>query len=241
MLAPRPLDVSPALAAIPDEEAVCAVAVVVTREGRVSNYELLQGASRWRTLKRVRVRRSNRSARRGKASAVRARPDRTASWRSTWCGSWPEQPSRRRQRRTIRMVVPLASVAVGRGRCFARLGRNHKSQSKIQACLRSQSSPARNTRTRVSDGLCSATIGHARSAVSRRRPGAQGADNHLGYGCGGASSVTGTRFRRTGRLGIAGGNWRRADESDCARSTAPRWMRSGKWHPAWPAEHGAHR
>ena len=42
MLAPRPLDVSPALAAIPDEEAVYAVAAVVTREGRVSNYELLQ-------------------------------------------------------------------------------------------------------------------------------------------------------------------------------------------------------
>jgi hypothetical protein len=41
MLAPRPLDVSPALAAIPDEEAVYAVAAVVTREGRVSNYELL--------------------------------------------------------------------------------------------------------------------------------------------------------------------------------------------------------
>jgi hypothetical protein len=42
MLAPRTLDVSPALAAIPDEEAVYAVAAVVTREGRVSNYELLQ-------------------------------------------------------------------------------------------------------------------------------------------------------------------------------------------------------
>jgi Putative zinc-finger len=42
MLAPRPLDVSPALAAIPEEEAVYAVAAVVTREGRVSNYELLQ-------------------------------------------------------------------------------------------------------------------------------------------------------------------------------------------------------
>jgi hypothetical protein len=42
MLAPRPLEVSSALAAIPDEEAVYAVAAVVTREGRVSNYELLQ-------------------------------------------------------------------------------------------------------------------------------------------------------------------------------------------------------
>ena len=42
MLAPRTLDVSPALAAIPDEEAVYAVAAVVTREGRISNYELLQ-------------------------------------------------------------------------------------------------------------------------------------------------------------------------------------------------------
>lgn len=42
MLAPRPLEVSSALAAIPEEEAVYAVAAVVTREGRVSNYELLQ-------------------------------------------------------------------------------------------------------------------------------------------------------------------------------------------------------
>ena len=41
MLAPRTLEVSPALAAIPEEEAVYAVAAVVTREGRVSNYELL--------------------------------------------------------------------------------------------------------------------------------------------------------------------------------------------------------
>ena len=41
MLAPRPLEVSSALAAIPEEEAVYAVAAVVTREGRVSNYELL--------------------------------------------------------------------------------------------------------------------------------------------------------------------------------------------------------
>jgi hypothetical protein len=42
MLAPRTLEVSPVMAAIPDEEAVYAVAAVVTREGRVSNYELLQ-------------------------------------------------------------------------------------------------------------------------------------------------------------------------------------------------------
>jgi pimeloyl-ACP methyl ester carboxylesterase len=42
MLVPRSLGVSPALASIPEEEAVYAVAAVVTREGRVSNYELLQ-------------------------------------------------------------------------------------------------------------------------------------------------------------------------------------------------------
>lgn len=42
MLAPRTLEVSPVMAAIPDEEAVYAVAAVVTREGRISNYELLQ-------------------------------------------------------------------------------------------------------------------------------------------------------------------------------------------------------
>ncbi|MGH9257447.1 MAG: anti-sigma factor family protein [Vicinamibacterales bacterium] len=42
MLAPRTLDVGPSLAGIAEEEAVYAVAAVVTREGRVSNYELLQ-------------------------------------------------------------------------------------------------------------------------------------------------------------------------------------------------------
>ena len=42
MLAPRTLEVGPAFVSIRDEEAVYAVAAVVTREGRVSNYELLQ-------------------------------------------------------------------------------------------------------------------------------------------------------------------------------------------------------
>jgi putative zinc finger protein len=42
MLVPRAVEISPALASIPEEEAVYAVAAVVTREGRVSNYELLQ-------------------------------------------------------------------------------------------------------------------------------------------------------------------------------------------------------
>lgn len=42
MLAPRTLEVGPAFVLIGDEEAVYAVAAVVTREGRVSNYELLQ-------------------------------------------------------------------------------------------------------------------------------------------------------------------------------------------------------
>ena len=43
MLAPRIFEVGPAFESMPeDEEAVYAVAAVVTREGRVSNYELLQ-------------------------------------------------------------------------------------------------------------------------------------------------------------------------------------------------------
>jgi hypothetical protein len=42
MLVPRTLEVGPAFVSIRDEEAVFAVAAVVTREGRVSNYELLQ-------------------------------------------------------------------------------------------------------------------------------------------------------------------------------------------------------
>jgi hypothetical protein len=42
MLAPRTLEVGQALASIPEEEAVYAVAAVVTREGRISNYQLLQ-------------------------------------------------------------------------------------------------------------------------------------------------------------------------------------------------------
>ena len=41
MLAPRPLNEGPALDLIPEEEAVFAFAAVVTREGRVANYELL--------------------------------------------------------------------------------------------------------------------------------------------------------------------------------------------------------
>lgn len=44
MRAPRTLDVGPALTSIREEEAVFALAAVVTREGRVSNYELLRSA-----------------------------------------------------------------------------------------------------------------------------------------------------------------------------------------------------
>jgi hypothetical protein len=42
MLAPRTLNGGPVLDRIPDEEAVFAFAAVVTREGRVANYELLE-------------------------------------------------------------------------------------------------------------------------------------------------------------------------------------------------------
>lgn len=45
MLVPRIFEVGPALESMPEEEAVYAVAAVVTREGRVSNYELLQSQS----------------------------------------------------------------------------------------------------------------------------------------------------------------------------------------------------
>ena len=41
MLAPRPLTEGPALESMSDEEAVFALAAVVTREGRISDYELL--------------------------------------------------------------------------------------------------------------------------------------------------------------------------------------------------------
>jgi hypothetical protein len=41
MLAPRTLDGGPVLDRIPEEEAVFALATVVTREGRIANYELL--------------------------------------------------------------------------------------------------------------------------------------------------------------------------------------------------------
>lgn len=41
MLAPRPLNEGPSLDALPEEEAVFALSAVVTREGRVANYELL--------------------------------------------------------------------------------------------------------------------------------------------------------------------------------------------------------
>jgi hypothetical protein len=41
MLAPRPLTFVPALESMPDEEAVFALAAIVTREGRISDYELL--------------------------------------------------------------------------------------------------------------------------------------------------------------------------------------------------------
>jgi Putative zinc-finger len=42
MLAPRPLTEGPALESMSDEEAVFALAAIVTREGRISDYELLQ-------------------------------------------------------------------------------------------------------------------------------------------------------------------------------------------------------
>ena len=42
MLAPRPLNDGPSLDSIPEEEAVFALAAVVTREGRIANFELLQ-------------------------------------------------------------------------------------------------------------------------------------------------------------------------------------------------------
>jgi hypothetical protein len=41
MLAPRPLTFVPALESMPDEEAVFALAAIVTREGRISDYEVL--------------------------------------------------------------------------------------------------------------------------------------------------------------------------------------------------------
>jgi hypothetical protein len=41
ILAPRALDSTPALEYLPEEEAVFALATVVTREGRIANYELL--------------------------------------------------------------------------------------------------------------------------------------------------------------------------------------------------------
>jgi hypothetical protein len=41
MLAPRPLTEGPLLESMPDEEAVFALAAIVTREGRISDYELL--------------------------------------------------------------------------------------------------------------------------------------------------------------------------------------------------------
>jgi len=46
MLAPRPLNEGRALDSIPGEEAVFALAAVVTREGRVGNFELLQSSVR---------------------------------------------------------------------------------------------------------------------------------------------------------------------------------------------------
>ncbi|MBI4266485.1 MAG: zf-HC2 domain-containing protein [Acidobacteria bacterium] len=42
MLAPRPLSEGPALDSLPEDEAVFALSAVVTREGRVADYELLQ-------------------------------------------------------------------------------------------------------------------------------------------------------------------------------------------------------
>jgi hypothetical protein len=42
ILAPRPLSEGPALESLPEDDAVFALSAVVTREGRVANYELLQ-------------------------------------------------------------------------------------------------------------------------------------------------------------------------------------------------------
>ena len=46
MLAPRPLTEGPALESMSDEEAVFALAAIVTREGRISDYELLHADAR---------------------------------------------------------------------------------------------------------------------------------------------------------------------------------------------------
>jgi hypothetical protein len=52
MLAPRPLNEGPALNSILGEEAVFALAAVVTREGRVGNFELLQSSVRESGMRR---------------------------------------------------------------------------------------------------------------------------------------------------------------------------------------------
>ena len=52
MLAPRPLNEGLALDSIPGEEAVFALAAVVTREGRVGNFELLQSSVRESGMRR---------------------------------------------------------------------------------------------------------------------------------------------------------------------------------------------
>ena len=46
MLAPRPLTEGPPLESMSDEEAVFALAAIVTREGRISDYELLHAGAR---------------------------------------------------------------------------------------------------------------------------------------------------------------------------------------------------
>jgi hypothetical protein len=50
MLAPRPLTEGPLLESMSDEEAVFALATIVTREGRISDYELLHAVRESRGL-----------------------------------------------------------------------------------------------------------------------------------------------------------------------------------------------
>ena len=50
MLAPRPLTEGPLLESMSDEEAVFALAAIVTREGRISDYELLHAVRESRGL-----------------------------------------------------------------------------------------------------------------------------------------------------------------------------------------------
>ena len=107
-------------------------------------------------------------------------------------------------------MVPSASVGVGRGRRFARLGRNHKIKVESQRfALRSQGNLLPQEIHDSGDVMSHAVVfGEAddrtRAQLARcleAEPGALGvlcADNHLGYAMPwAASSATGTMFRRT--------------------------------------------